>query len=220
MVTNMEQFFQPIKLSLVVSISALMIVSVIGLLCAWLMEKKQFKGKVILDTVLLLPIVLPPTVIGFLLIMLFGNNSVVGQIIQFLFDTTVMFTVGAAIIAAVIVALPLMYQTTRTGISLVDQHVEDAARVDGASELDVFRLITFPLIRKSFFTGITLAFARALGEFGATLMFAGNIPGKTQTIPTAIYVAIESNQMQLAWAWVVTIIVVSYGMLLIIRKSA
>ncbi|SHN27167.1 molybdate ABC transporter permease subunit [Gracilibacillus kekensis] len=216
----MEAFFQPIKLSLIVSLIALIIVSTIGITIAFVMAKKQFKGKVWIETVLLLPIVLPPTVIGFILIMLFGQNGILGELTKFLFNQTLMFTIWAAVIAAVVVAFPLMYQSVKTGLSFVDHHIEDAARVDGANEWKVFRFITLPLIQKSILSGTILSFARALGEFGATLMFAGNIPGRTQTIPMAIYVAFESNNMALAWTWVMSIIVVSFIMLLFLRKSA
>lgn len=144
----MEAFFQPIKLSLFISFISLIIVTILGMLIGWVMEKKIFKGKVVLDTILLLPIVLPPTVIGFLLIIIFGTNGVFGEISSFFFDQTIMFTIWAAVIAAVVVAFPLMYQSVRTGISLVDPAIEDAARVDGAGEWRVFRYITLPLIKK------------------------------------------------------------------------
>ncbi len=216
----MEAFLQPIKLSLFVSLLALIIVSVLGISIAWVMTKIHFRGKLWLDTVLLLPIVLPPTVIGFLLIIGFGRNGFLGILLDTLFDTSIIFTIWAAVLAAVVVAFPLMYQSVRTGMLQIDRNIEDAARVDGANEWEVFRQITLPLSKNSLITGITLSFARALGEFGATIMFAGNIPGKTQTIPTAIYVAFESNQMGLAWAWVLSIILVSFVMLLFLRKSA
>ncbi|MGP4040889.1 molybdate ABC transporter permease subunit [Gracilibacillus sp. D59] len=216
----MEAFFQPIKLSLIVSSLALIIVFFLGISAAWLMARRKFKGKVLIETILLLPIVLPPTVIGFILIMLFGQNGILGKLTNFLFNQSLMFTIWAAVIAAVVVAFPLMYQSVKTGLTFVDRHIEDAARVDGSNEWNVFRYITFPLIQKSILSGVVLSFARALGEFGATLMFAGNIPGRTQTVPMAIYVAFESNRMTLAWAWVLSIIVVSFVMLIFIRKSA
>ncbi|UOQ48974.1 molybdate ABC transporter permease subunit [Gracilibacillus caseinilyticus] len=216
----MTAFFQPIKLSLIVSLIALIIVIVLGMAIAWLMAKKNFRGKVWIETFLLLPIVLPPTVIGFLLIMLFGQNGFFGKVSQLFFGQSLIFSIWAAVIAAVIVAFPLMYQSVKTGISFVDQHVEDAARVDGANEWKVFSFITLPLIKKSLVSGVVLSFARALGEFGATLMFAGNIPGRTQTVPMAIYVAFESNKMALAWGWVLSIIVISFVMLLFLRNSA
>ncbi|QGH33258.1 molybdate ABC transporter permease subunit [Gracilibacillus salitolerans] len=216
----MEAFFQPIKLSLIVSTIALIIVFFLGTLTAWVMFKKDFKGKVWIETILILPIVLPPTVIGFILIMIFGQNGLLGKVTNLLFNQSLMFTIWAAIIAAVVVAFPLMYQSVKTGLTFVDRYIEDAARVDGSNEWDVFRYITLPLIQKPILSGVILSFARALGEFGATLMFAGNIPGRTQTVPMAIYVAFESNKMTLAWAWVLSIIVVSFVMLFFIRKSA
>ncbi|ENH95736.1 molybdenum ABC transporter membrane protein [Gracilibacillus halophilus YIM-C55.5] len=216
----MDPFFQPIKVSLIVSITALLIVTVFGTGIAWLMEKKNFRGKLLLDILFMMPIALPPTVIGFLLIMCFGTNGILGQAIQQIFQQSLMFTVTAAIIAAGIVAFPLMYQSVRTGISQVKKDVEDAARVDGASERLVFSKVTLPLAKQSLFTGMILSFTRALGEFGATLMFAGNIPGKTQTVPMAIYVAFESGRMPLAWSWVVSIIVVSSLMIFFVRKTA
>ncbi|MGN8646724.1 molybdate ABC transporter permease subunit [Gracilibacillus sp. HCP3S3_G5_1] len=216
----MEAFFQPIKLSLIVASIALLIVFILGVSAAWLMSKKKFRGKVLIETILLLPIVLPPTVIGFMLIMVFGQNGLLGKLTNLLFNQSLMFTIWAAVIAAVVVAFPLMYQSVKTGLTFVDHAIEDAARVDGANEWKIFRYITLPLIQRSILTGAILSFARALGEFGATLMFAGNIPGRTQTIPMAIYVAFESNKMTLAWAWVLSIIVVSFVMLFFIRKSA
>ncbi|MDX8046803.1 molybdate ABC transporter permease subunit [Gracilibacillus sp. S3-1-1] len=216
----MEAFFQPIKLSVIISLLALVIVVLLGTTIAWLMTYKRFRGKVILETILLLPIVLPPTVIGFILIMLFGQNGFLGKLTNLLFHQSLMFTIWAAVIAAVVVAFPLMYQSVKTGLSFVDRSAEEAARIDGASEWRVLRFITLPLIQKSLISGIVLSFARALGEFGATLMFAGNIPGRTQTVPMAIYVAFQSNKMTLAWAWVLSIVVVSFVMLLFVRKSA
>ncbi len=220
MVTQMETFFQPIKLSLIVASIALLVVFILGVSAAWVMSKKKFRGKVLIETILLLPIVLPPTVIGFILIMLFGQNGLLGKVTNLLFNQSLMFTIWAAVIAAVVVAFPLMYQSVKTGLTFVDRHIEDAARVDGSNEWNVFRYITLPLIKRPILSGVILSFARALGEFGATLMFAGNIPGRTQTIPMAIYVAFESNKITLAWAWVLSIIVVSFVMLLFIRKSA
>ncbi|WP_208591318.1 molybdate ABC transporter permease subunit [Gracilibacillus suaedae] len=216
----METFFQPIKLSLIVASIALLVVFILGVSAAWVMSKKKFRGKVLIETILLLPIVLPPTVIGFILIMLFGQNGLLGKVTNLLFNQSLMFTIWAAVIAAVVVAFPLMYQSVKTGLTFVDRHIEDAARVDGSNEWNVFRYITLPLIKRPILSGVILSFARALGEFGATLMFAGNIPGRTQTIPMAIYVAFESNKITLAWAWVLSIIVVSFVMLLFIRKSA
>ncbi|WP_407271310.1 molybdate ABC transporter permease subunit [Radiobacillus sp. PE A8.2] len=215
-----EMFWQPIALSLKVAVVAVIVVLVIGVCTAWLMTRKSFKGHSVIETVLLLPIVLPPTVVGFLLVVAFGQQGFIGQLIQAIFQQSLLFTVAAAMLAAAIVAFPLMYQSVKLGFQAVDKDIEDAARVDGAGELAVFGYITLPISRKAVLAGVVLSFARAIGEFGATLMFAGNIPGKTQTISTAIYVAMETNQMELAWAWVIGIILLSFTMLFLIRRFA
>ncbi|MEH7126491.1 molybdate ABC transporter permease subunit [Bacillus sp. JJ1532] len=211
-----ELFLSPVQLSIKVSLISLLFVFVTGTLLAKFMLEKNFKGKVIVETIFMLPLVLPPTVIGFLLIIIFGNSSPVGRWIQSIFNHPMMFTWWAAVIASSIVALPLMYQSAKTGFSEVDRGIKEAARVDGAGEWTIFFLITMPLAYKSLITGAILSFARALGEFGATLMFAGNIPGKTQTMSTAIYMSIESGNMNLAWALVGTMIVISFIMLLLV----
>jgi molybdate transport system permease protein len=138
-------------------------------------------------------------------------------LIEFLFNHPVIFTWWAAVIAATVVAFPLMYQSAVTGFESIERDIEDAARVDGANEIKLFILISIPLARKVIISGTILSFARALGEFGATLMFAGNIPGKTQTIPTAIYLAIDSGNMEWTWLWVFSIIVISFIMLMFIH---
>ncbi|MFE8699489.1 molybdate ABC transporter permease subunit [Cytobacillus sp. FJAT-54145] len=210
-----DNFWSPVVLSLKVSSVALLVVIISGVLIAKFMKNKKFKGRVVVETILLLPLVLPPTVVGFLLIMIFGLGSPIGQFIESLFNQTVMFTWWAAVIASTVVAFPLMYQSCKTGFSSVDQEIEHAARVDGANEWRVFFFITLPLSYKAIISGAILSFARAIGEFGATLMFAGNLPGKTQTLPTAIYVALESGNTALASLWVIMIIVISFIMLLI-----
>lgn len=210
-----EEFWSPVRLSLEVASFSLIVVLVFGVLLARLMINRNFKGKVIVETILLLPLVLPPTVVGFLLIIIFGMNSPIGRFIEDIFQQPVMFTWWAAVIASTVVAFPLMYQSCKTGFLSVDTDIENAARVDGASERKVFLFITLPLAYKSIISGAILSFARALGEFGATLMFAGNLPGKTQTIPTAIYVALESGNMNLAWMWVIITILISFFTLLL-----
>lgn len=210
-----EQFWSPVKLSLEVASLSLALVLLMGVLSAKVMYRKKFKGKVVMETILLLPLVLPPTVVGFLLIIIFGVNSPIGRAIEGIFQQPIMFTWWAAVIASTVVAFPLMYQSCKTGFLSVDKGIEEAARVDGASEWKTFMFITLPLSYKAIISGGILSFARALGEFGATLMFAGNLPGKTQTMPTAIYVALESGNMNLAWMWVLITVVISFFMLLI-----
>lgn len=215
-----EDFLTPVLLSLRVSAIALIFVFILGTLAAHFMARRQFRGKIVIETILMLPLVLPPTVVGFLLIILFGNDGFMGDIIQFIFDETVLFTWYGAVIASMVVAFPLMYQSAKAGFLNVDEDIENAARVDGANDFQVFTKITVPLATTSLVTGALLSFARAIGEFGATLMIAGNIPGRTQTIPTAIYVAFQSGNMALAWTWVITIVVISFAMLMFVRQKA
>ena len=210
-----DEFWTPIVLSIKVAAISVTIVFFLGILIGRLFARKQFKGKILLETFLLLPIVLPPTVIGFLLIYLFGINSPFGIILEEVFAHPIIFTPTAAVIASTVVAFPLMYQTVKIGFQAVDRGIEEAARVDGAGEIKVFIYITLPLSIKSIFAGLILSFARALGEFGATFMFAGNIPGKTQTAPTAIYIAMESGNMNLAWFLVATMVFISFSFLLL-----
>ncbi|AZU64769.1 molybdate ABC transporter permease subunit [Neobacillus mesonae] len=210
-------FWSPIKLSIeIASISGVLVI-VFGLFFGKMMAGRHFRGKVLVETVFLLPLVLPPTVVGFLLIVIFGRNSPVGQLIEWVIQQPLMFTKWAAIIASTVVAFPLMYQSAKAGFEGIDEDIENAARVDGADELKLFMTISIPLALKAIISGAILSFARALGEFGATLMFAGNIPGKTQTIPTAIYVALDSGNMQLAWLWVASMIGISFIMLLCVH---
>lgn len=212
-----EQFWSPVKLSIEVASLSLLIVFVLGIGIARLTANRRFKGQSLMDTVLLLPLVLPPSVVGFLLIIIFGRQSPIGQGIEWVFQQPIMFTWWAAVIAATVVAFPLMYQSAKSGFETIDREIEDASRVDGANERQVFLLVTVPLASRAIVAGAILSFARALGEFGATLMFAGNIPGRTQTIPTAIYIAMDAGNMELAWLWVLTILVISFTMLLVLN---
>lgn len=210
-------FWSPVRLSLEIASVSGFIVLVFGVLIGRLMSRSKFKGKVLVETLILLPLVLPPSVVGFLLIVVFGRQSPVGQLLEVIFNQSIMFTWWAAAIASTVVAFPLMYQSVKTGFEEIDAEIEGAARIDGANEWQLFLFVTIPLALKSILSGGILSFARALGEFGATLMFAGNIPGKTQTIPTAIYIALDSGNMRLAWLWVISIIVISFIMLLSIQ---
>lgn len=212
-----DTFWNPVWLSIKVASIAGIIAIVLGTCVGYVLAKRTFRGKVILETILMLPIVLPPTVIGFLLIVAFGKNSIVGNMIEWLFGQPLIFTWGAAVIAAVVVAFPLMYQSAKSGFQGIDPSIEEAARIDGAKEWMIFMYISIPLASKPLIAGSILSIARALGEFGATFMFAGNIPGKTQTIPTAIYLAMDGGKMGLAWLWVILIVLLSFIMMLLIQ---
>lgn len=173
------------------------------------MSQHEFKGKSLLDGIFILPLVLPPTVVGFLLLWLLGRNTWLGSIF-FAIGRPVVFSWSATVIAAVVVAFPLMYQTARGAFEQIDTNIEDAARTLGASEQTVFWRITMPIAWPGIAAGTILAFARSLGEFGATLMLAGNIPGRTQTIPVAIYFLVESGKKQQAMIWVLVILLISF----------
>ncbi len=219
MMVNWHDFWLPIKLSLQVSLLSSIIVIVIGVAVAHWMSRRSFRGKILVETAFMLPLVLPPTVVGFLLLVLLGRRSWLGKWIEWLFDAPIVFSWWAAVVAAVVVAFPLVYQTMKTGFLSIDRDLEDAGRSIGANEWQVLRYITLPLAFRSLVTAYILGFARSLGEFGATLMIAGNIPGKTQTLPTAIYVAVDSGNMGIAWLWTGAIIAISFVLLLVSRRG-
>lgn len=205
-----ETNFTPLILSLKVAALSTSFVFVIGLLMARLMTQRSFFGKNLLESFFLLPLVLPPTVVGFGLLLLFGKNGFIGKLLHDFFGVQVVFTLTGAVIASVVVSFPLMYQSAVAAFTSIDRRLEDAARTLGASEWRLFWTVAFPLAWPGLLAGFVLSFARGLGEFGATLMLAGYIPGKTDTIPVAIYFAVEAGQMEKALFWV--IIIVSLGM--------
>lgn len=211
-------FWPPVRLSLQVALLSSVIAVVVGVAVAWKMSRTTFRGKIFLETILMLPLVLPPTVVGFLLLVILGRRSLLGRWIEAIFSAPVIFSWWGAVIASVVVAFPLVYQTMKSGFNGVDRDLEDAGRSIGANEWQVFRYITLPLAGRALMTAFILGFARALGEFGATLMIAGNIPGKTQTVPTAIYVAVDSGNQTMAWAWTISIVIISFLMLLMTRQ--
>lgn len=216
---DLMQLWSPIRLSLQVAAISSVLSTCAGIFIAWRMSISRFPGKVIAETLFMLPLVLPPTVIGFLLLVFLGRNSWVGQVIESIFSTSIIFSWGAAVIASLVVSFPLVYQTMKNGFAAIDTNLMDAARSSGASEWQVFRYVTLPIALPSVMTAYILSFARSLGEFGATLMIAGNIPDKTQTVPTAIFVAVESGNMTMAWLWTISIILISFLLLLLTRMK-
>ncbi len=181
-----------ILLTLKVAGFAAAISFVLGLLLAWRMTRSRFPGKRWVDAVCALPLVLPPTVTGYFLILLVGRRGLFGQ---WLADVGInlIFSWQGAVVAATVVIFPLTYRSTKAALSSVDHTLEDAARTLGASEWRVFTRISIPLARNGIFAGLALAFARGMGEFGATLMIAGNLPGKTQTLALAVYAAFQAG---------------------------
>ena len=192
--------WSPLWISLATSIVATMLTLVAGVAAAAWRERRRGPLAVLLDSLFLLPLVLPPTVVGFLLLVIFGRRGPIGELLARL-DASVVFSWSATVIAAATVSFPLMYLTARAALEQVDPVLGEAARTLGASEWRVLREVMLPLAWPGVLAGTILAFARALGEFGATLMIAGDIPGRTETIPLAIYFAVESGEMQRAWMW-------------------
>lgn len=210
--------FEAILLSLKITGISTVITSILGIITAYKFNKYNFKGKSVVETLFLMPMALPPTVVGYLIILVIGKRGFLGKSLYKYFDINILFTWQAACIAAVIVSFPLVYQNAKAAFKYVDEDIKDAARVDGASELKLFLFITLPIALNGLIGGIILAFIRALGEFGATLIVAGNIPGKTQTIPLLIYFSIGSGDSGTANILVVLIIIISMSLVLITNK--
>jgi molybdate transport system permease protein len=205
-----ETFVAPLWISLRTVLAATVITFFLGITVARWMARYRGKYKTIIDGILILPLVLPPTVVGFGLLLLFGKHGPLGELLL-LFGTTIVFSWPATVIAAVIMSFPLMYMTARGAFEQVEANIEDAARNLGASEWRVFWTITLPLAWPGVAAATVLSLARCLGEFGATLMLAGNIPGKTATIPVAIYFAIQAGNNNEALILVAIVLVISFA---------
>nr|WP_202423849.1 molybdate ABC transporter permease subunit [Duganella margarita] len=182
------------RLSLKVACWATLIDLVFGLALGYLLARKRFPGRELLDAVLTLPMVMPPTVLGYYMLVIIGRNGVIGAWLQQHFGINLIFTWQAAVIAAAVVAFPLVLKGARAAFEAVDTQFEQAARVLGVSSFGVFLRVTLPLAWRGVLGGTLLAFARSMGEFGATLMVAGSIPGKTQTLSIAVYEAVQAGQ--------------------------
>jgi molybdate transport system permease protein len=206
--------YSPLVLSLWVSVLATSIIAVFGTSIAYVLARKRFFGRTMLDSFT----TLPPTVTGYYLIILLGKNGIIGNYIYKLTGWSVMFTWQAAVIAATVVAIPIMIKSAKAAIESVDIEYEKAAFTLGKSEIETFFLVTLPLAKKGLIAGLVLSFARALGEFGATIMIAGNIPGKTSTMPLAIYRAFQSGEDQLATTLVIILTVVSIAVIYITTR--
>ncbi|BCN32872.1 molybdate ABC transporter permease subunit [Anaeromicropila herbilytica] len=201
--------FTPLVISLKTAITATLFTFLVGTYAAWRTYSKKQLYAIILDGVFTLPLVLPPTVAGFFLLLLFGRNGPIGRILS-QFHIQIVFTWSATVIAAVVISFPLMYRSAKAAFLQIDENLIYAARTLRMSESTIFFKILLPLAMPGILSGGILAFARALGEFGATLMIAGNIPRITQTIPVAIYMAVQGYNMKLAYTWVVIIVILSF----------
>lgn len=198
-----------LRLSLQVASIATFFVILIGVSVAYLFARKDFKGKEFLDIIFTLPLVLPPTVTGYYLIVIFGRNGIVGKFIYEWTGWTIMFTWYAAVLASFVVALPLMIKTARAAIESVDKNLINASYTLGHSEFETAVKVILPLAKRGIIAGSVLSFARAMGEFGATLMVAGNIPGKTDTMPIAIYTLASSGEWSKANGMVILLTLTS-----------
>ena len=207
-----------LRLSLQVAVLATIFVVVAGIPVAYVLGRMRFRGKELLDLFFTLPLVLPPTVTGYYLIVIFGRNGLLGRPIYEWTGWSIMFTWWAAALASFVVALPLMIKTTRAAIESVDRNLIDASYTLGHSELETTLKIILPLSGKGITAGAVLSFARALGEFGATLMLAGNISGKTDTMPLAIYSAATSGEWSEANFMVILFTVLSGLFLYVANK--
>ncbi|GAB6178734.1 molybdate ABC transporter permease subunit [Desulfotomaculum defluvii] len=201
--------WSPVILSLRTAVIALIIVTCLGVPLARIMARGDFAGKDLLESCITLPLVLPPSVIGYGLLILIGKNGILGKLLDQV-GITIIFTWWAVVMAATVVSFPLMYQSAKAAFKSVDVSFEKAARTLGASELRIFFTISLPLAWPGLLAGLVLAFARALGEFGATLMVAGNIPGQTQTIPVAIFFAVDAGDNTTARTLVAIVTVFSF----------
>ena len=181
-------------LSFKVSVAATALVALVGIPIAYLLARRRFWGHAVVDTLVTLPLILPPTVTGYYLIVLLGRRGWLGAPLYAATGWSVAFTWYAAVVAATVMALPLLVRTARAAIESVDRDLEKAAYTLGRPEWRTALEVTLPLARNGIIAGLVLAFARALGEFGATLMLAGNIPGRTTTLPLAVYTAVQTGE--------------------------
>ncbi|MBU8905034.1 molybdate ABC transporter permease subunit [Desertibacillus haloalkaliphilus] len=208
----------PLLLSLRVAGTATIITIIIGLPLAYYLSRSKGKLADILDTMLTLPVILPPTVLGYYLLVLLGRQSKVGRFLEDTFGITIVFTPTGAVIAATIVSIPFTIKSAKAAFSSIDHNLLNAARVLGRSEFNLFFAVIIPLAWPGIVSGITLSFARALGDFGATLMVAGSIPGETMTMPIAIYDALLAGDRELANLLVLIMTVVSIVIIYIVNR--
>lgn len=210
---NMTNDFSPLWISIKTALLSTLITFFIGIAVSYFMANYRGKLKGVIDGILTLPLILPPTVVGFFLLLICGKNGPIGKL-MILFDKSIIFSWSATVIAAIVVSFPMMYRSSRSAFEQIDTNLIFAARTLGLSELKIFYKIALPLAWPGIIGGLVLSFARAIGEFGATLMLAGNIPGRTQTMPLAIFFAAEGGDMQKALLWVLIITMLSLILIL------
>jgi molybdate transport system permease protein len=199
----------PLWLSLLVAFCATLLIVPIGLWGAWWLgvRCRSLRGRIVLETLLSLPLVLPPTVVGYGLLLVLGRGTALGRFMQDNIGVKLLFTWQGAAVAAMVMALPLFVRTGAAAMANVDRELLEVGRTLGATNFALFRHVLLPLSYRGLLAGLTLAFARALGEFGATLMIAGSIPGRTQTLPLALYAAVQSGDDRTALSYAVILTV-------------
>ncbi len=195
-----------LETSLKISTIAVLISLLISLI---LIYKNKLKKNKLIETLILLPIFIPPSALGYIVLITLGKQGIIGQFLDKHLNLQIIFTMWAAIIVSVIVTLPIMYQSIKMAVNSIEKEIIESAKICGANNFEIFTKIILPLSKKGIYTGILLSFARSFGEFGATILVAGNIPGKTQTLPMAMYYAIESNQNQLATNILILILIIA-----------
>ena len=211
--------WSPVVLSLQVATLATVIDAVVGIAIGWLLARSRWPGRDLLGALFSLPLILPPTVLGYYLLVVLGRQSPIGVWLDAI-GLPLVFTWRGAVVASSIAAIPLIVQSARAALESVDSELENVARTLGRSEWDILATITLPLAWRGLFAGTMLCFARALGDFGATLMVAGNIPGRTQTLPLAIYDAVQSNHLSAANTMVITITIGALALLIVAQRVA
>ena len=207
---------EALSLSLTTTAVALLISGLIGLPLALVLARRRFRGQSLVETAIDLPIVLPPSVAGLALLLVFGRRGLIGEPLGAL-GISISFTTIAVVIAQIFVAAPFFIRSARAGLAAIDRDLEDAARVDGATERSVLRFITFPLAGPALAAGLVMCWARALGEFGATIMFAGNIVGRTQTLPLAVYSEFQGGDLEASIAAAAILVLAAFGVLVAVR---
>ena len=213
---GMSVVVNALALSLLTTTISIVLMIVLGTPLALLLARRRFRGSLLLETVIDLPIVLPPSVAGLALLLLLGRNGILGAPLHAL-GVELPFTTAAVVIAQSFVAAPFFIRSARTGFAGVDHDLEDAARVDGASEFALFRRITVPLASTALAAGLVMAWARALGEFGATIMFAGNVEGHTQTLPLVVYSEFQAGNLDTSVAAASILVLAAFGVLVAVR---
>jgi molybdate transport system permease protein len=211
-----EAVLNALTLSLATTAISLLLTLALGTPLAYLLARRPFRGASIVETIVDLPIVLPPSVAGLALLLLLGRRGVLGGALD-VAGISIPFTTLAVIVAQTFVAAPFYVRSARAGIAAVDRDIEDAARVDGAGELDVFRLVTAPLAGAALAAGAVMSWSRALGEFGATIMFAGNVEGRTQTLPLVVYGEFGAGDLDAAIAAASILVLAAFGVLVSVR---